>query len=338
MIRIQKTKDCPRFNNLFGRILHAPCRHVHGLARMLLVPSLALAAAGCCTTAPATQTEPMKFLSLNIWGDYFGNPVAEREVAMEAAILKDAPDIVSLQEVTPNWWKSPMFQNLESAGYGIVRGDEDAALRRAAFTGTRTPKHVNHEPLLYRKDRLALLDSGTDFFHVSLQTSKSVTWAVFEDKIGKRRFAAFATHFWWQSNGAESDTIRELNARHVLALLSDIRRKWGADIPAILGGDLNSREAALAHQMLRSGGFMNAAGCADIRSAHCSHHGDPVRGADGKYHGRTRPAKTDKPEYSIDHVYFTKGIHALRHEIGVYQEVLDITDHSPVLVEFTLGK
>ena len=82
---------------------------------------------------------------------------------------------------------------------------------------------------------------------------------------------------------------------------------------------------------------MNAASKADIRSAHCSHHGNPVRGADGKYHGHIRSANTDKPEYSIDHIYFTKGIHPLRHEIGVYQEVLDITDHSPVLVEFLLS-
>ena len=307
------------------------------LSKLILAPSLALAmAAGCRTEPPAAQAAPLKFLSFNIWGDYFGNPVGEREAAMEAAILRDAPDVVSLQEVTPNWWASPMFVNLGKAGYGIVRGDEDAALRRAAFTGKKTPKHINHEPLLYRKDRLSLLDCGTEFFHVSLQTSKSVTWAVLEDRSGGGRFAAFATHFWWQSNGAESDAIRELNARHVLFLLADIRRKWGADLPAILGGDLNSRDGSLAHRMLGSGGFLNAAGSADVKSPHCSHHGNPVRGADGKYHGRMRPAKTDKPEFSIDHIYYTKGIHALRHEIGVYQEVLDITDHSPVLVEFAL--
>ena len=305
--------------------------------KIILALYFVLAGTGCRTTVQTIQADSLKFLSLNIWGDYFGNPVAEREAAMEAAILKDAPDIVSLQEVTPNWWASPMFRNLEKAGYCIVRGDEEAALRRAAFSGRRTALHINHEPLLYRRDRLMLLDSGTEFFHIALQSSKSVTWAVLEDKIGKRRFVAFATHFWWQGNGAESDTIRELNARHVISILADIRRKWGSQTPAILGGDLNSNEASLAHQMLRSGGFMNAASKADIRSAHCSHHGNPVRGADGKYHGHIRSANTDQPEYSIDHIYFTKGIHPLRHEIGVCQEVLDITDHSPVLVEFSLS-
>lgn len=278
----------------------------------------------------------LRFLTLNVWGDYFGNPVADREARMGDAILRDAPDVVALQEVTPNWYASPMFARLGKAGYVLVRGDENAALRRAALRGRKSPRHINHEPLLYRKDRFSLLDSGTDFFHLALQSSKSVTWAVLEEKTGKRRFAAFATHFWWKRNGLESDTIRELNARHILGVLAGLRRKWGGGLPAILGGDLNSTEKSIAHAMLRSGGFRNAASHADIRSPHCSHHGDPVRGADGKYRGTLRPPEMDKPERSLDYIYYTKGVHALRHDIGVYQDVLDITDHSPVLVEFTL--
>ena len=287
---------------------------------------------GYCT--PASM--PLKFMTFNIWGDYFGNPVEEREAGVEATVLKNLPDVVSLQEVTPGWYASPMFAHLKQADYAIVRGDEDAALARAAFEGEKTPKHINHEPLLYRMDRLNLLDSGTDFFHLSLTASKSATWAVLERKTDGRRFVAFATHFWWQSNGVESDVIRELNARHVLWLLADIRRKWGADIPAILGGDLNSNENSFAHAMLRSGGFVNAASHADVRSPHCSHHGNPVRGADGKYHGARRAAAYDTPDYSIDHIFYTKGIHALKHEIITDQIALDVSDHSPVMVEFEL--
>lgn len=307
------------------------------------LPCFVFAVFALCTAIASPKVyggeEParFRFLTLNVWGDYFENPVPEREAGMEAAILRDTPDVVSLQEVTTNWYQSPMFAHLGKAGYALVRGDEAAALRRAALKGKKTPKHINHEPLLYRTDRFRLLDSGTDFFHLSLQSSKSVTWAVLEEKTGKRRFAAFATHFWWKRNGLESDTIRELNARHILGVLATLRRKWGAGLPAILGGDLNSTEKSIAHAMLRSGGFQNAASHADIRSNHCSHHGNPVRGADGKYHGSVSPAAMDIPDRSIDHIYYTKGIHALRHEIGVYQEVLDITDHSPVLVEFTMG-
>ena len=284
------------------------------------------------------SASPLRFLSFNIYGyGAEGLLPKNRAAGVEESIVKCKADVVSLQEVAPAWWDgTPLFANL-SAEFGVVRGDEEEALLRAGASGTyRPPNWVNHEPLLYRKSRLNLLDSGLDFFHLSLQTSKSVTWAVLEDKETKRRFAAFATHFWWKNTGKESDTIRELNARHILWILADLRRKWGARLPAILGGDLNSTETSIAHAMLRRGGFRNAASHADIRSRHCSHHGNPVRGVDGKYHGSMRPAETDTPEHSIDHIYYTKGVHALRHDIGVYQDVLDITDHSPVLVEFTL--
>lgn len=289
-------------------------------------------------TPSAGRSRLLKFMTFNIWGDYFNNPVSEREAGVEAAILKAKPDVIALQEVTPGWYKSPMFANLEKAGYVLVRGDEDAALKRAACVGKRSARHICHEPILYRSDRLKMLDSGTDFFHPSLDPSKSVTWAVLQDKKGGRRFVAFATHFWWQSNGQESDTIRELNARHILLLLSDIRRKWGPHIPAVLGGDLNSRTKSSAHEMLRQGGFMNADATADVRSPHSSHHGNPRRGEDGKYHGSLRAAKDDNPGTSIDHIYYTKGVHAIRHDIITDQATLDVSDHSPVLVEFTVEK
>jgi endonuclease/exonuclease/phosphatase family metal-dependent hydrolase len=157
-----------------------------------------------------------------------------------------------------------------------------------------------------------------------------------EDKETRRRFAAFGTHFWWQHNGKESNAIRELNARHILWILADIRRKWGANQPAILGGDLNSHVTSTDHAMLRTGGFVNAASHAEIRSPHCSHHGNPVRAEGGRWRGSLQSPERDKAKYSIDHIYYTKGIRALRHEIVTDQVALDVSDHSPVLVEFEL--
>lgn len=296
---------------------------------------IALAVAVAALSLPV-KSEPLRFLTFNVWGDYFNNPVAEREAGVEATILNSRADVITLQEVTPNWYKSQMFLNLEKAGYAVVRGDEAAALRRAAFIGKPTEEHINHEPVLYRKDKLKLLDSGMEFFHLKLQTSKSVTWLVLEDRKTGRRFAAFGTHFWWQHNGKESNAIRELNARHILWILADIRRKWGENLPAILGGDLNSRVTSSDHAMLRSKGFENAASHAEIRSPHCSHHGNPVRGKDGKWRGSLQSPERDKAKYSIDHIYYTKGIRALRHEIVTDQIALDVSDHSPVLVEFDL--
>ena len=74
---------------------------------------------------------PLRFLSFNIWGDYFKNPVEERQSGVESVILGHKPDLVSLQEVTPNWWASPLFANMKAAGIETLRGDETNALLRA---------------------------------------------------------------------------------------------------------------------------------------------------------------------------------------------------------------
>ena len=277
---------------------------------------------------------PMKFLSFNIWGDYFKNPVEERESAIESAIRQYAPDVIAFQEVTPAWWDSKMFKNL-STEYGIVRGDEEDALMRAGAKGARQSRWMNHEPLFYRKDRLVLLDSGLDFFHLSLGAEKSVTWAVLEDRTDKRRFIAFATHFWWQYKSSESDALREYNALQIMWRIAEIRRKWG-ELPVIGGGDLNAKPGSLAHDVFRRNGFLNAADMADVRSPYCSIHTGPDRGEDGKYHGKLYKPESNVPMHSIDHVLYTAGIHALKHELGMDQATLDASDHSPVMVEFEL--
>ena len=295
-----------------------------------------LVAAIATAFALASAAAPLRFLSFNIYGygAKEGMPPESRSAGVEESIAKCKADVISLQEVAPAWWDgTPLFAHL-AADFGIVRGDEAEALRRAgAPDGYRPANWVNHEPLLYRKSRLNLLDSGLDFFHLSLQAEKSVTWAVLEDRTDGHRFIAFATHFWWQGNGLESDAIRELNARHVLNRVADIRRKWG-DMPVIGGGDLNSRPGSLAHEVFRLAGYRNAADAAPVRSTHRSHHGYPVRGKDGVFRGALRPPEEDVPGLSIDHIFFSPGIKALRHHIWVGKPELDVSDHCPVTADF----
>ena len=291
-----------------------------------------LAAAFCAAFASAA---PMKFLSFNVWGDYFKNPVNEREAAIESTIRKYSPDVVALQEMTPAWWESPMLGNLSSE-YGVVRGDEEDALKRAGAKGPRKPRWINHEPLLYRKSRLALLDSGLDFSHLRLGAEKSATWAVLEDKTSAKRFIAFATHFWYEHKGAESDVIREYNALQIMWRISEVRHKWG-NLPVILGGDMNSVPGSLAHDVFARNGFVTAADAADVRSEHRSYHLNPKRGEDGKWHAKKFPPEEDLPKFSIDHVFYTAGIHALKHVIDTDdQTALDATDHWPVAVDFEI--
>ena len=132
--------------------------------------------------AAAVKSEPLRILTYNIYGDWRAPKwgVPPRAAGVERAIVKAKPDVVALQEVIADWWESPLFKNL-SAAYGVVRGDVSEAIRRAGTPpetkpGKPEPGLCNHTPLLYRKDRLSLLDSGYDIFHIALAgISKAVT-------------------------------------------------------------------------------------------------------------------------------------------------------------------
>lgn len=282
---------------------------------------------------------PLRFMTFNIFGAGYdperGGPggfkAEEREGRAMALVRRYSPDIISWQEVNEQWWPSPLFCGMEE--YGVVRGDEDEALVRAgADLSKRRPHWVNHEPLMYRKDRLVLLDSGLDFYHISLQFEKSLTWAVLEDRSDRRRFIAFATHFWWKQ-GEEADAIRELNARHVLWRIDAIRAKWG-NLPVIGGGDLNCVKGSLALKTFDQFGYDDAGETAPVRSTVPSEHGALVRDAEGHCRGRVGKVG-EKGHCMIDHVLCERGrVVPLRHDVVIDEDAVDISDHSPVVVDF----
>ena len=316
-------------------------------AKNIMLATLAVFAAGGAEAGKAAaEAKPLRMVTYNIYSDWRAPKwgVPPRAAGIERTIVKAQPDIVALQEVAVDWWESPLFGNL-AANYGIVRGDEAEAIRRAGPPPVTKPGkpekgRCNHTPLLYRKDRLSLLDSGYDIFHIALGgISKSVTWAVLEDKFSGRRFLSFSTHFWFKHNCPEDDAIRELNARNILRHVADVRRKWG-EIPVIGGGDLNCKPGSLALETFRREGFSNAMDVAaekTARSATRTYHGRLQRDEkSGQYHGTVAPPGMDKPEQSIDHIFFIGGIRALRYDIDVDAEALDASDHSPVIVDFLI--
>ena len=86
-------------------------------------------------------------------------------------------------------------------------------------------------------------------------------------------------------------------------------------------------------------GYSNAMDVAKektARSATRTYHGYPKPDENGVYHGTVAPPGKDKPEQSIDHIFFTDGIRALRYDLDLDQETLDASDHSPVIVDFLI--
>lgn len=298
-----------------------------------LFVSIMTIGAGLILNGAGSEVAPeLRYMSFNIWGDYFKNPVSERRQGVAETILKQDADVVGLQEVTKGWWSSGLFEELVGR-YAVVTGDVEVALKRAGADFLHGKSGWgNYEPLLIRRDKFSLLDSGIEYLHLALDETKGVTWAVLEDKLNARRYIVFSTHFWWQSNGKESDVIRELNARTIIGVMRELKSKWG-DVPVIGGGDLNSVRGTLAMNAFAVSGYCDAAETADVRSSIPSEHLDPKRGSDGRYHG-VAGDPTNQNNYMLDHVMYFGKIRAVRHEVVVDQVALDVSDHSPVVVDF----
>lgn len=260
----------------------------------------------------------LRMMSFNIWGDYFQNPVAERDLAIADIIRRYQPDVIALQEVTANWWASRLFTTL-APSYAPVVGQANGK--------------NNFTPLLFKKDRFELVDEGWDLYHEKLDRSKGVTWAVLKDQISGKRFAAFSTHYWWQGT-PESNYIRTVNSDMLLKRLDALRDQYTC--PVFGGGDFNCWATSDPLSKLWQNGYASAQDIADTASPVSSHHGDPRRDDDGKYHGSPRPEKNEK-RYSIDHlIVLPEHVHVHRLQVVLEQDALDASDHSPITMDITL--
>ncbi len=250
----------------------------------------------------------MRIMTINIWGDYFQNPVDIRQDGIHRTIQHYDPAIVGLQEMTAGWYQSDLLKTLTD-------------YRAIAFGG-------NFVPLLYKTAQFDLVECGYEPYTDTPDQSKGITWAVLTEKGTGRRLGVCNTHLWWRS-GEEHDRLRLQNARQLLNKMRELEQKY--TINTLAFGDFNSSEGSLAFNYLEENNVHSSYKLADTVSPVCSWHGNPVLGEDGRYHGQ----KTAYPkEKSIDHIIATRGAwHILTQHVVEDQAMLDASDHSPVYID-----
>lgn len=255
----------------------------------------------------------LNIMSSNIWGDYFGNEFSPRALQLNKIYHKYQPDILGLQEMTPNCYQDIFLNNL-SDQYSLV------------------PVHimgqVNYTPLLYKTSRFALVDCGWERFYDAPDKTKSLTWGLLEDRQTRKKLVAISLHFWYMV-GPEHDKIRMNNAKQLCFKIQELEEEF--DCPVFAFGDFNCGTFSEPIMFLKAHGLPSAQVCAtDYRDTVSSHHGDPVRGKDGFYHGivSARPS-----EDSLDHIICTiQRVLVKEYHVVTDQEALDATDHSPIFV------
>ena len=274
----------------------------------------------------------MRIMTSNIWGDYFGNEVSSREGQLYNVYKKYDPDIIGVQEVTGGWYKGEMFHNLEKDGYTIVGAflihTEDYS------GGIGGPLHdgANFVPMFVRRSKYKILECGYEMLRNTPDRSKAITWAVLEDRETGKVFGAANTHFWWMSRGTEDNLLRAENAKQLVAVMKYINGKYFC--PVFSFGDMNTKLGSEVFEVYDINHVEHLLDKAEKGSKVASHHGDPVRGEDGRYHGKK--TENDKT-MSIDHmVGYGEGYKVSEYYIVEDQDALDATDHSPVYVDIEL--
>lgn len=257
----------------------------------------------------------MRIMTSNIWGDYFGNPVGLRKDGISRAFKEFSPDIIGLQEVTPSWHKSGLFEEL-SKDYFLLHTELDS--------------HLNFVPLAVSK-KYSVLSSGYEPLADTPDKSKGITFAVIQDD--DKIFGVCNTHFWYMYGAPEHNELREKNARQLIGIMQKINSEYNCPIFAF--GDLNCNFGSSVFQtVFPKNNIIPLINIAAQKDTVCSIHGDPVADQNGIYHGK----KTERDYLkSIDHII------ALAPEISVKnyrviedQYALDFSDHSPVFADIEI--
>lgn len=266
---------------------------------------------GGLRTGKETEMRRMRIMTTNIWGDYFNNPVEVREDGIYSVYDKYKPDIIGFQEITPGWYKSGLFKRLS---------------KEYCFVGTELFDNTNYVPLAIKKDEFYLCAKGYERLEETEDPSKAITWAVL--KCGEKTFAVCNLHFWWMT-GEEHDKLRVKNAKQLAALMKEIEQKYSCAVFAF--GDMNCVISSEVFKVYNRAGIKLLHTLAKEKDNASSHHGDPVLGGDGKYHGKTTE---NDFTHSIDHIVaLGGGFETKSYKLVLTGEALDSTDHSPVYAD-----
>lgn len=195
---------------------------------------------------------------------------------------------------------------------------------------------INYTPVFYRRDRFNVIESGfTPYEGLNDSGSKSITWAVLEEKERGVKFGIISTHFWWKSTGEVDNAQRLENAAVLLARINDLKDRY--DIPVFATGDLNCGKNASQgeepYQWLADR-LVDARLHADVTTDVLTHHPYPWRDANNIYH-----ATFTTPQRTLDHLFVTEhpNVHLNSFAVDTSAVALTSSDHCPLIVKATVN-
>lgn len=268
-----------------------------------------------------------------LWGGHPTHMPSERNM-MAAEILREfSPAVAGLQECGyEKRSEEPsldLMQEMQRVGY----------LEVPAPTSELQYKGYNCAPLVYDPLQVELLESAHHWYTQQCeradkidQSSKSLTWGVFEDKKTHERYAVVSTHMCTQD-----DVIRETQAVEACEIFAMIKEKY--NVPIIFGGDFNSLITHRGYLHYREAGYPDAYELATLhRSDAKSYHPYPAYNYELGLVLPTAGAEYHAHEKGVDHVLYPNMPDTMKtyvYGLAINDYSLASSDHFPVFVDIS---
>jgi len=293
---------------------------------------------------PKLSKKDIRVFSNNVYFHYFSwNKLTEEEKMAHAELLVNtlddiAADVLLFQEVSGGYfdwkgtvrdydWHGRMDPMLIEKGYKLADVKLDELHPNAIAHGNKPD--VNYTPIWYKDELVTFVDGGHKFYDsvalvpdAFISSSKSYTWALFEEKASGKRFIAFTTHFTWCGKPQMSLICRTSDACEINKKIDELAEKYPG-VPVMVMGDLNSTRDSqpcmvlkekLADAKERAAVVING----HLRSCHTI----------GTFPG-VGPA--------IDHIFASaNGLNIKQYQVAVNEGTVTMTDHLPLGIDFTL--
>jgi endonuclease/exonuclease/phosphatase family metal-dependent hydrolase len=266
------------------------------------------------------HSDVLSVMSFNIlldWRKDGPHVWSSRKDLVASTIKHSKADIVGLQEPLKNQLADLLVQMPEYEWVGVARDDGR--------------DQGEYAPILYKKDRLELLQQGTFWLSETPEAAGSLgwdaacvriaTWAKFSDKRNGNTFFHFNTHF---------DHVGEKAQRESAKLLLQKANKLAGETSVIITGDFNCTEDSQAYKILNG-----------------TNHdkGSEIALKDGFYEALDKPEEPaatfhgfgDEEKQRIDYIFLKNAV-----KVQNYKVLEDKThsryasDHYPVIADITI--
>ena len=260
----------------------------------------------------------LRIMSFNVLCELYNEkpPISGRDMAVAAAIINYLPDVVGLQEMSPNWHKA-LENALEDSPYRTIE--------KKNTLESKPHQNINFSPIIYNSDTVISLDSGIEEYSVASKPFAYVmTWGYFEHKVSGEKFVVINTHLDLRNKEEPYPTNRATQATEIAAFINELKGKY--DCPVITTGDYNTTEAENGYKTIINTAQMSEA----------KHTAHTVKRACNTYHDLGKAVSVTKAN-SIDHIFGSDRVEFMYFNVLVDKTIINASDHCPIYADVKLN-